>query len=158
MKTILFIFILLSNQIICLSQRSFSAFSKKIYKTQKDKDKSTFNTTKQYYKGRLMLIKKLKTKIKCPIDTLYLVEGYDLQSGEVVATVWCSLWKYNYRYSQSKIRILDYDNFSEELYRQTMLGKAKITSTKNFGDIAGSATKVFFQKNNLKIITHAFVE
>jgi hypothetical protein len=156
MKTFLFISILLTNQVICFSQQTFGVLSKKVYKHQKINDKSTFNVIKLFYKSRQSLIKTLK--IKQPIDTLYLIEGYDLQSGEVVATVWCNLWKYNYRYGRNKITILDSDNFSKELYSQTMLGNAKITPKKDFGSIAGLATKVYSRKTNFKIIFHTFEE
>ncbi|MFC0182985.1 hypothetical protein SAMN04515674_108189 [Pseudarcicella hirudinis] len=158
MKTFLLILIILSSQLICFSQQSFDVLSKKVYRYQKFKDKSTFHVAELFFDARKSLTRMISAELKQPIDTLYLVEAYDIQSGEIVATIWCSLWRYNYRYGRNKIKILDYDNFSKELYNQTMLGNAKITLKKDFGTIAGLATKVCSQKKDFNIISHSFEE
>jgi len=86
-----------------------------------------------------------------------LIEGYDLQSGEVVSTVWCKYWKYNYRYYRQKINIIKTDNYSEALLQRTVDGKTLLPQTKVFGSVSGLATKLYYEYN-LRIYSQPFEE
>lgn len=154
--TIIIALLLISKGQIVFSQKTFNSFSTELFKLQKKNDKSTFNLSKYFYQSRECLRKTLKTKEL--LDTLYLVEGYDIQSGEVVSTVWSKYWRYNYRYKNKKINIINTDNFSPELLKRTMNGIAGITNTKNFGSISGLATRMYFHTQKFTIFQQPFEE
>lgn len=156
MKNIIVIAVLLfSFGNTAFSQKTFSSYSKELYRQQKKNDKSTFNLSKYFHESRQCFL--LTLRPKQIIDTLYLVEGYDLQSGEIVSTIWCKYWKYNYRYYRQKINIINTDNYSDRLLKRTVDGKTTLPEMKIFGSISGLATKIYYD-HSFKIYSQPFEE
>ncbi|RYX85782.1 hypothetical protein EON73_02835 [bacterium] len=106
---------LLISTIGCSQKVSFSTLSNKIYsKNGGANDKSTFklNTYKRDARMKVYQIDSASF-LKVKIDTLYLIEGYNIETGTFYGTIWDKKNSISYNYFKANLALQKQSTFTD---------------------------------------------
>ncbi|WP_343531978.1 hypothetical protein [Pedobacter sp.] len=121
----------------CAQKISFPSLSEKIYKKNGGRnDKSTFklNAHKRDARDRVYL-KDSASFLRNTIDTLYIMEGYNIENGTLHGTIWNKNNSISYSYFRGKLEIQNQSVFSD--YQILLVTKWDVPTIRKEEEING---------------------